>query len=125
MFGMSETPIRIFVAYQRTSIYNGDYKKSYFGFERRWENGAEVLDIFPRISTSEPTIPEEIVVDDRREESRFQRFINRIMGHENQPQFDLEGQIQYGPVQIPEPIPAQNQLAAGTEDCYVKKVVLK
>ena len=74
----------------------------------------------PRTDPVEPNIPEVSPVQPNR--TTWQRFFDRIVGNEQHREHDPSSQIPSGSVP-PRPDLSPN-VAASTEDCYVKNVVL-
>ena len=122
MFGMSETPIRIFIVYQSTDIFNGSYGNQYFVFERYWKKSQLITEEpTTRGNLVEPSIPDEVMPPP--EPSSLQRFLRRLVGNLGQEHLDLQAPTRTTPnSQAP---PTSANLNSGSDDyCYVKKVVL-
>ena len=114
---------RIFVAYQRTSIFNGDYSNSYFAFERIWTGQTE--QDYENFTPFEPAIPN---ISFARQGQRspsvqnfFQRFWQRNSG--NNETNTAAGSLNSR--RVPVQNTSSSSLSAGTDESYIKKVVLK
>ena len=84
MFGSSEIPSRVFVAFQSTSIFSGDYGKSYFGFERRWTKKTSLThssEPHRTLTYMEPSIPPEADPYEINEETgMFSATVRNLIG---------------------------------------------
>ena len=112
----------LLIGYQRTSIFNGDFKQQYFAFERVWSASSTIDEGQPRSDEPsifvEPSIPDEAIP--QAQQSRLQRLLRQFIHFDSERRQEVQGQR-------PETVTqsgTSRTVQSSTEDCYVKKVVL-